>query len=340
MAFAVRDEADILQSKLDFHISRGFSHFHIIDHGSVDGSREIIEDYAYAGYATVKTKSRASAATSAWLDELLDSARQRNPDAWMLLSDTDEFLDIPGGEISAYINSSTELEIPRHNVFLDQSSRNWHEEGGISRYRNAIVDAPSRHFIYNALKAGTEPEAVWNSIERPIQFYNLKNLGKVLFPLNIADGLTPGAHRIKRKQSNARANTTPQQQGTRQHKTLTRLRALFSRRTRTRQDDARHDCVDTTRHNLRIFHLVFRSLPMLEKRVENYAKLFRDNPELPAHWGAENRYLVHMAERGKLEQVWESHILPAEAGVSPYPDITVERIAGSDGVTPLDINPD
>ena len=51
LAMVVRDEADILDAQLAFHLNAGVDLVLATDHRSVDGTTEILDRYAREGYA-------------------------------------------------------------------------------------------------------------------------------------------------------------------------------------------------------------------------------------------------------------------------------------------------
>ena len=60
MTLVVRDEADILDAQIAYHLNAGVDFVIAIDHRSVDGTTEILESYARAG-AAVTWRARVDA---------------------------------------------------------------------------------------------------------------------------------------------------------------------------------------------------------------------------------------------------------------------------------------
>lgn len=98
MTLVVRDEADIIEPNLRFHLSHGVDHVVVLDNGSTDGTTEILDRYAREGYLTLYRGPSDSFEQEAWVARLIEAVRQRFGQAWILPNDADEFWWASGGD--------------------------------------------------------------------------------------------------------------------------------------------------------------------------------------------------------------------------------------------------
>lgn len=74
MTLLVKNEADILDAQLAFHLNAGVDHVIATDHGSTDGTREILERYARDGYLRVASRQEGSLRQPEWVTEMARQA--------------------------------------------------------------------------------------------------------------------------------------------------------------------------------------------------------------------------------------------------------------------------
>mgnify|MGYP001244033845 CR=1 FL=1 len=91
MILLVRDEADIIQHNIEFHLHQGIDHIVAIDNGSVDGTRDILADYMRSGTVTVIDEPRHDFAQSTWVTRAAIIARDDLGADWIFINDADEF---------------------------------------------------------------------------------------------------------------------------------------------------------------------------------------------------------------------------------------------------------
>ena len=99
MTLAVRDEADILDAHLAFHLNAGVDLVLVVDHGSTDGTSEILERYAREGHARVFREEGRQHQQGEWVTRLARRAAVEERTDWVLLSDGDEFWWPRGGSL-------------------------------------------------------------------------------------------------------------------------------------------------------------------------------------------------------------------------------------------------
>ena len=90
MTLLVRDEEDILESNLDFHLAMGVDFVIVTDHRSVDATPEILERYRQAGIATVLREDAPTYDQTRWVTMMARMAHDRGA-SWVINSDADEF---------------------------------------------------------------------------------------------------------------------------------------------------------------------------------------------------------------------------------------------------------
>ena len=91
MTLLVRDEADVLEAHLAYHLSAGVDFVIATDHRSTDGTTEILDSYARAGYAHVIRREDDHIRQGAWVTHMARIAAAEHGADWVLNSDADEF---------------------------------------------------------------------------------------------------------------------------------------------------------------------------------------------------------------------------------------------------------
>lgn len=91
MTLLVRDEEDILDWNLRYHLSRGVDHFIVTDNLSVDRTPEILQGYEAQGLVTLLHESSDDYSQDLWVSRMAEIARTDLDPTWILHSDADEF---------------------------------------------------------------------------------------------------------------------------------------------------------------------------------------------------------------------------------------------------------
>jgi Glycosyl transferase family 2 len=91
MTLLVRDEVDILQAHLSFHLNAGVDIVIATDHRSVDGTSELLESYARDGYVHLIRRDDEKIHQSEWVTHMARIAANDFGADWVINSDVDEF---------------------------------------------------------------------------------------------------------------------------------------------------------------------------------------------------------------------------------------------------------
>ena len=91
MTLVVRDEADILEAHLAYHLEAGVDFVIATDHRSQDGTTEILESYERAGVLQLIRETGEFASQSAWQTRMARLAATEHGADWVVNSDADEF---------------------------------------------------------------------------------------------------------------------------------------------------------------------------------------------------------------------------------------------------------
>ena len=121
MTLVVRDEADILDAQLAFHLNAGVDLVLAVDHGSTDGTSEILEHYVREGHARVVREEGRQQQQGEWVTHLARRAAVEERADWVLLSDADEFWWPRGGslrEVLAVVPAECALVYAPSRTFL------------------------------------------------------------------------------------------------------------------------------------------------------------------------------------------------------------------------------
>jgi hypothetical protein len=91
MTLVARDEADILDEHLRYHLDSGVDFVVATDHRSVDGTTDILREHERAGHLRLIRRHEEGFAQSAWVTEMARSAAVDHAADWVINSDADEF---------------------------------------------------------------------------------------------------------------------------------------------------------------------------------------------------------------------------------------------------------
>lgn len=99
MTLLVRDEADILESHLDFHLGAGVDVVIVTDNGSVDETPTILDRYARGGRVHVIREPAGEFLQREWVTRMARLAATEHGADWVINSDADEFWWPRGGSL-------------------------------------------------------------------------------------------------------------------------------------------------------------------------------------------------------------------------------------------------
>jgi Glycosyl transferase family 2 len=91
MTLLVRDELDIIEANLSFHLNAGVDVIIVTDHRSTDGTSEILESYARDGYVHLIRREDDYVQQSEWVTYMARVAASEHAADWVINSDADEF---------------------------------------------------------------------------------------------------------------------------------------------------------------------------------------------------------------------------------------------------------
>jgi glycosyl transferase family 2 len=91
MTLMVRDEADIIEQQLDFHLAAGVDFFVVTDHQSQDGTSEILDRYARDSVLHRIPVVSPAKRQAEWVTGMARTAAREFDADWVINSDADEF---------------------------------------------------------------------------------------------------------------------------------------------------------------------------------------------------------------------------------------------------------
>ena len=104
MTLLARNEADIIDAHLAFHLNAGVDFVLAIDNGSEDGTTEILESYAREGYVDL-TREDGDLNQPEWVTRMARRAATDFGADWVINSDADEFYWPRGGTLKDVLSA-------------------------------------------------------------------------------------------------------------------------------------------------------------------------------------------------------------------------------------------
>jgi hypothetical protein len=108
MTMVVRDEADIVEANLAFHLNAGVDFVVALDNGSRDGTAEILESYAAAGRLRLLRDSRKDIRRGGSQTALARLAATELGADWVITTDADQFYWPRGGTLKEVLEAVPE----------------------------------------------------------------------------------------------------------------------------------------------------------------------------------------------------------------------------------------
>src|ERR1022692_3013210 len=119
MTLVVRNEGDIIEANIDYHLAQGVDFVLVTDHGSDDGTSEILARYERDGVAQVIRDDREGHRQSERVNRMLRIAAERYSADWVINNDADEFWWPLAGSLHDVFASMPEqfsqIEVQRRN---------------------------------------------------------------------------------------------------------------------------------------------------------------------------------------------------------------------------------
>lgn len=91
MTLLVRNEEDIIEWNLRYHLAQGVDHFVVTDNLSTDGTTDILRRYERAGVLTYLSEPGDDYSQDRWVTRMAALAQSTLQPSWLLHSDADEF---------------------------------------------------------------------------------------------------------------------------------------------------------------------------------------------------------------------------------------------------------
>jgi hypothetical protein len=108
MTLLVRDEVDVIDAQIAFHLHAGVDFIVATDNGSQDGTTEILESYARGGHLHLIRQEGENMQQVEWVSRMARLAATEFGADWVINADADEFWCSHGGPIKAVL-----AEVPR-----------------------------------------------------------------------------------------------------------------------------------------------------------------------------------------------------------------------------------
>ncbi len=129
MLMLVRDELDIIQQNINFHLRFGIENFVVTDNGSVDGTRDILADFerSLGKSFVVIDDSEVAYLQAARVNRMIQVAKQTFRPRWIISNDADEFWYPASGRYDTEIDGRSNLLRCFWRNFLPRPDTRWQE---------------------------------------------------------------------------------------------------------------------------------------------------------------------------------------------------------------------
>jgi Glycosyl transferase family 2 len=165
MTLLVRDEADVVEAHLAYHLSAGVDVVIATDHRSADGTTDVLESFAAHGYVHLIRRGDERIQQSEWVTQMARLAATEHGADWVLNSDADEFWWPRQGslkEVLAAVPAAYGVVYAVSRPFVPRQGEEWFAERMTARLAlPAPINDPATPFRHVAKVAHrADPRAV------------------------------------------------------------------------------------------------------------------------------------------------------------------------------------
>lgn len=104
MTILARNEADIIEENILFHLKMGVDFFIVMDHLSNDGTTEILQRHESLGYLKRVPQTSPTYNQGVWVTQMAQVARMAYDADWVINNDADEFWMPESGTLKDFFN--------------------------------------------------------------------------------------------------------------------------------------------------------------------------------------------------------------------------------------------
>ena len=103
MTLLVKNECDIIEDNINFHLNAGVDHIIVTDNNSDDGTRDILSDYSALDQITVIDEFGDDYSQHIWVTRMAHIAAQKFRANWIINNDADEFWTHPSESLQTVL---------------------------------------------------------------------------------------------------------------------------------------------------------------------------------------------------------------------------------------------
>lgn len=124
MTILVKNEVDIIEDNIRFHAKQGVDCFAVMDNGSDDGTRELLEKLKAEFDLHVIDQPEQNYQQAKWMTELAEYARSTLKADLVISNDADEFwVSETGGDLKQHLSADDSVvTVKRHNMALSEKA--------------------------------------------------------------------------------------------------------------------------------------------------------------------------------------------------------------------------
>ncbi len=272
MSILVRDEADVIEDNIRFHKSMGVDHFIIMDNGSRDGTRDILEDLKDEFNLEILDEPSRSFDQDLWVTRMAFLVREAGRADCMIAADADEFWYSAKGDLKSDFQGA--YSFPKKGSLKDTT------------YRPSVFLCPR----FNMLPCKQDLEAP--------DYRFSDNIMKVSHPLGFHKNASDPAQKLDFE---IMLRTMPS-------KVMCMLEGLraVGMGNHSVEHEGSEPVVSAT---IQIYHYPVREFEQFEAKVVNQGEGLTSNERFDkgTGWHARRWYSLH--KQGRLREEYESMIL-------------------------------